>query len=254
MNTTQIEKSLLEQLGLRPNEAKIYLAVLALGEGSAAEIARKAAIERTSSYPILEELSKKELIQKSIKGTWVRFSAREPEALLDLLKKKEGAITQLLPMLRSISNSASSRPKIRFFDSIEGIQNILTASLSAKEKVRRDFAYVVDVLDSLGSRFLNKHIEERVKKGIEARSLRSADDKQLEESREWYLKGSNADVLREVRYLPRQFEFHGLVMIYDHNVAIIGSSQEPFAVVIQSADFSSAMKALFDFSWDMAAK
>lgn len=52
-----------EQLGLSPYEARILLALLRLGSGNTAQLARLSGVPRTSTYQILEELNYKGLAQ-----------------------------------------------------------------------------------------------------------------------------------------------------------------------------------------------
>ena len=62
-----ISEIILTNLGLSPNEAKIYLATLESGQTSAQRIAQKAQIKRTTTYSVLEGLVKKDFILKTNK-------------------------------------------------------------------------------------------------------------------------------------------------------------------------------------------
>ena len=46
----------LENAGLQPNEAKVYLALLGLGRGRVTDISKAAHLNRTTGYDILERL------------------------------------------------------------------------------------------------------------------------------------------------------------------------------------------------------
>ena len=46
----------LEQIGLDPKEAKVYLAMLELGETTVARIAQKSKIKRTTAYDLVDSL------------------------------------------------------------------------------------------------------------------------------------------------------------------------------------------------------
>ena len=61
---TQIEKQL-KIIGLSENEIAIYLALLELGKGTVSEISRKASLNRTTGYDILNRLTNKKLINIS---------------------------------------------------------------------------------------------------------------------------------------------------------------------------------------------
>jgi sugar-specific transcriptional regulator TrmB len=53
-----------EELGLSPYEARILLALMQLGSGNTAQLARLSGVPRTSTYQILEELNRKGLAQR----------------------------------------------------------------------------------------------------------------------------------------------------------------------------------------------
>ena len=62
-----IEKKLVDQ-GFTVKEAKLYIATLSLGEATATDIAKRAGIERTTSYNILPTLVRKGLVDTTEKG------------------------------------------------------------------------------------------------------------------------------------------------------------------------------------------
>lgn len=54
----------LEELDLSPYEARVLLALLRLGSGNSAEVARHSGVPRTSTYQVIEELNRKGLAQR----------------------------------------------------------------------------------------------------------------------------------------------------------------------------------------------
>jgi sugar-specific transcriptional regulator TrmB len=246
-------KSALISLGLRENEAKAYLALLKLRVANPHTIAKEAGIERTAIYTIMEELAEKGLSNKIITGKRLSYEISSPERFKEILNNQSVLLHELLPLLLSLQGSKGNKPVVRFYNDLNGMRRVLVDSLNSQEKIRRDFASVDVITETLGKRFIQSQVEARVKKKIQARSLRCKRP-DSESEKNWFLKQTNLDVLREVRYLPKAIQFNPTIFIYDHIVAIISSKEESYALVIESREFSEAMKILFDIAWESAEK
>lgn len=117
------------KLGLSEKEAKVYLAALELGGRTAQEIARKAGVNRATTYVLLLQMIKKGLATSFTKGKKTYFAAEPPEQIDHLLRKQEERIFEqrrdlekMIPELRALYNRAEAKPKVRFFEGYEGIR------------------------------------------------------------------------------------------------------------------------------------
>src|SRR5260370_4100268 len=90
----------LEQLGLSPAEAQVYLALLRHGPLVAAAIAKETGIPRTGVYPTLGSLADKGLIEGGV-AQGSKFAAVAPEEALPALIVRE---EQMLSEHRLIAN------------------------------------------------------------------------------------------------------------------------------------------------------
>lgn len=248
----EIEKLMV--LGLSRKSAAAYVALLRLQNASATQIAREAKIERTTIYKVLEELVQRGLASKSSSGKRITFIAEAPNQLKRTWEKQGSILETILPSLIAIQGKQGAKPTVKFYENIDGIRQALNDSLNAKDKLRRDFASVENVIAFLGKRFITHQIDQRVAKGIHVRSLRTAPKGSRVSETEWYLRKSNREVLREVRYLNEKIDFAPLIVVYDNTVLIISSQQESYALVINSAELAQAMKVLFDVAWQQAKK
>lgn len=244
----------LEYLGLKTKEIKAYLSLLRLQKASPHQVAKESGLERTTVYKLLDSLSERGLVSKSAIGKRVTYAAESPKQLKLMLNKQESVVEQILPFLSALQGSKGTKPVIKFYEHQDGIRQVLRDSLNCQEKIRRDFAFVENVVELFGLRFLHKYIEDRVKKKIKVKSLRRMPSGLNISEKDWYLKKDNKSILREVRYLPQNTRFEPLIIIYDHVVAIISSKKESYAIVIESPEFSQAMKTLFDIAWATSKK
>ena len=117
------------RLGFSEGEAKIYIAALELGESSVAQISKKAKIERTTAYGFIESLKKRGYLTISKSGKKTVYSANNPKRLKGELEEKGKLVEAVLPELLSIANAIDTKPKVRFFDSREGVYDIYRETL-----------------------------------------------------------------------------------------------------------------------------
>ena len=146
---------------------------------------------------------------------------------------------RLAPILQNLINEPTSKVKIKFFDSIEGLRGISEEALGAKEK---------KILTIGSSRMLLKFLggkrgfgERRRKKGIFMRSLRFPGDELSTNPR-----------LHQAKFLPEKFEFPGYIMIFDDKVSVIIFEGHGFGFSVVSPAFSKIMKSFFEALWQTA--
>src|SRR3989339_668091 len=123
---THIESSL-EQFGLHKNQVAVYLLLLKLGESSIQEITLRSKVKRTSVYKALDNLVLRGLVTYQDKDWHRKYYAENPKKALLAVKeeqqeaiKKEKKLLELLPELTSLYNSIPSKPKVRFYEGVEG--------------------------------------------------------------------------------------------------------------------------------------
>lgn len=80
-----IYKSLIK-IGFSDKEIVVYLALLELGKRTVSAIARKAGINRTTVYDILETLISKKLVSISGKEPLQEYVAESPDNILSMLR------------------------------------------------------------------------------------------------------------------------------------------------------------------------
>lgn len=242
----------LEELGLNEKSAAAYIALLRLQEANAHQVAIEAKLERTTIYKILEDLVIKGLAEKSVIGKRIIFYAKSPKQLKFLLEKQGNILEQILPTLFAMQGKKTPKPVIKFYEDIGGIKQALMDTLNCQEKLRRDFASVENIVELLGQRFIDHQVEERVKRKIQVKSLRCLPDKDDLTQKDWYLRKDNREILREVRYLPQKWSFEPVIFVHDNTITIISSKKESYALIIESAELSQAIKILFDIAWAQA--
>lgn len=235
----------LVQIGLHEKEARFYLAALELGQASVRDIAEKAGISRTNAYDVFSRLHEEGLVtQVSVASNKTMLVAAEPpDQLTELLDARRRRLDAFLPELRSLDNRASGKPRVRFYQGLEGIKLVLNDTLSAHDKKLLGILSMHDLYQVPGRGWMDDLVRRRIDAGVYLRVIRSP---VKDISNIW--PQSAAD-LREVRFATPDFVFAMTSYIYDNKVAIISSQRENFAMTIESEEFAMMQRNLFEVLW-----
>lgn len=238
----------LAQFGLTPNQTKVYLALLELGEAKVQDIAHKARILRTTAYEVLEQLKQMGLIGMYNKFGVRLYMAEPPRKLEALLQEKQKAIREILPELESRYNIGDFKPKIRYYEGLEGYKTVYEDTLTVSNKELCGILSMQDVIDTLGEAYMDEYIQKRVSARIHLKVIRS-EPKEVKPI--WQ---DSKEELRTLRYAPEGFVFPLTMYVYDNKVSFMSSKRENFSLIIESQEFMQTQKALFDVLWQASSR
>jgi sugar-specific transcriptional regulator TrmB len=102
-----------------------------LGTSIASTIARRSEIKRVTVYPILEELKKKGIANETTKDDVKYYSVISPDILLKQLEQKYESFKDKVPELLALAEKFGNRPKVRFFEGLEGVKKAFEEVLIA---------------------------------------------------------------------------------------------------------------------------
>lgn len=243
----------LSEFGLNENEIKVYLASLRYGTAYVSFIARKAEINRTSCYTVLEDLIKKGLITKSGIEKKYQFTAETPDRLILLIQEKqkkakdlEQKLKKLLPELKSLYDTTEELPKIRFIEGSKGIKSVYSDTLESLEKGEEYWHLNPDIqtlMSLIGKEWTEEHIKKRVKKGIKSRAIIERTpwvEKEIKKNKKDY---------RETVLLPENIKTPARLHIYANKVAIFSLGKEPKGVLIEDKNIADLMRMLYQSLW-----
>lgn len=252
MNTNAPLKKSLISIGFSEKEVDVYIALLALGKGTVSEIARKANINRTTGYDILNTLVNEGLASISGKEPKQEYIAESPDKIRDILngrlQKEQESLKlaeNLIPQLKSIHN-VSGRPQVRFYEGEEGLIQVYEDTLTSHEPIRA-YATIEEMHRAL-PRYFPAYYRRRAGKGIVARGILPKTPGAIERSKH------NKEEAREVALIPPdKYYFSPEICIYDNKV-MIASWREKLGIIIESAEFTDAMKKIFELAWAEAKR
>jgi sugar-specific transcriptional regulator TrmB len=237
-------KAQLQQLDLTGKKADVYLACLELGSATVIEIAKKAGIKRTTAYDILLDLIQKGLVSETAKGKKRLFVGEDPEKIKKDLQRKEGLISEILPMLKSVYNVRGVKPKIRFYEGIEGLKEAYLDTLKYPGEILAVGGEVT--VKGVGHDWILDYVSKRVRKGIYLRGI-VAKSEFIEKE----YTSKDREQLRSSKIVDsKRYPFPIEINIYGHQKVFFNSARDQIAVIIESSEIHQAMKSFFELLWD----
>lgn len=238
----------LQTLGLSEKETAVYLAALELGPETAQNLAKKARINRPTTYAQIESLKKKGLMSEITKGKKTFYVAEDPEKLESLLHTfeqelgfKKIELGRILPGLAELFAGAGDRPKVRFFEGIEGARTVQEDILKTSEG---GCSIVnLDKLFALFPKYEEEFSKKRIARNIRARTIYTRQGGPLKNA-------NDPQKLREAKFIsPEKFPVEADLTIYGRRVAIMTYHQQSAAVIIESREIAETLRAIFNLIW-----
>ncbi len=240
----------LQAVGLQEKEAKVYLAALELGKGTAQQIARKADLKRPTTYVIVEELMQQGLVSSYYEGKKQYFVAEHPDRLGDLLKKeqeevekKQAHLKAILPQLQSINNRQTDKPVVKYYEGKEGILTMVAEH--AKSSFGKT-AYSVHSRDMLNKVLSVKETEgianDRVEHHIKMKSLYTWSQGTL----------PNRSDTEGIRLSETDLGVSCDIAVFGDRIRIASFKDRLIGVVIEDKEIAKSFQAVFELAWKWA--
>lgn len=243
----------LEKLGLARKEAQVYLSLLELGPSVVSDIAKKATINRSTTYVLLESLVGQGLVSTSERQGIKIYNPAPPERLVQFIEESVKKYTELvgvahglLPELKSMYVGVGPKPKIQYFEGLEGIKTAYEDTLSSKETIRA-YASIENMHKALPDYF-PEYYRRRAEKHINIRAI-FPDTPEAKER-----ITHNKEETREAALVPSEkYAFSPEINIYDNKIVFM-SLLEKFSLIIESQELADALKKAFELSWQEAIR
>jgi len=234
----------LKKLGLNEKEAKAYLALLELGEANIQQISKKSGIKRTTVYDVIESLKNKGLLNFLLKGKKTVYFAENPKRIEEKLEEKKNVLKNILPELLAVSNLMDKKPKIRYFEGVEGIKNIYRDTLNYPD--RELLAWVPEeAVTAFDKEFLDKYyLPKRIEKKIWVRAV--APNKEYMRK----YKGIDEKSFRKTKLISMEdFTIEVEINLYGKNKIGIMSFGEKIGLIVESKKIYNTLKSIFEMNW-----
>lgn len=242
----------LRSFGFSEKEAGVYISLLELGKGTVTEISRKAGINRTTGYDILDTLVSKGVVNISGKEPKQEYSAESPITITEYLKRQAAEVSrniekseEVVAELNSI-HSSKSRPKIKFYEGNDGLRRAYEDTLTSSGSILA-YATVDDMYKNIPGLF-PEYFHKRASKNIFARAIVPKTPLGI------VRKDHDKEEMRETLLIPAdKYYFSPEINIYDNKV-MIASWREKLGIIIESEEIADAMKKIYELAWAEAKR
>lgn len=251
MTTTEA----LQNLGLNEKEAKVYLALLQLGKGTAYSIATRSNLKKPTTYVVLENLINKGIAQKVPRAKKALYTSISPEDLFSVIKSRvKNTEEEILPELKSLSRGREYKVKTAYYEGLNGIKemyNKLLKEMKGKEYIgfyahEKDAPpELIKYFDELNERHRKFAIKRR---GITVNDPTIASKFLTEEMLDKYN-------MRIKALPPEIYNSNISIEVYGNYVQIF-SHRYLQATIIDNPDIANVMRQIFELIWkrnDIAA-
>ncbi len=243
----------LQKLGLSDKEAMVYLASLELGPSPVQVVARKAEVNRATTYVMIESLLQRGLMSTFEKGKKKMFTAEKPERLHRIVHherstvdEKEQVIKRILPDLDAISDAAGERPKVSFYEGEEGLEAMRETIFYSKIEEIDDVISYDDLSHLLPQDHWKEHNKKLEKRKIKGRVLYTKESEPLPSNQK-------SGGFWQYKRLPHKlFPMHGELTVYGNHVAMLALKGKLIGVIIESKEMAVMVRTLFELAWKQA--
>lgn len=231
----------LHQLGIEEKQAQVYLACLELGSATIHELAEKSGVKRTSIYNFLSEMKQAGLVSEIKQGKKILLVAENPHILAQRAKNQVKKVEELLPEMMSIFNQPGNKPKVRYYEGIDGLKRAYDDMLQSKEVIY-GFSDYEKMFATIPEDFL-WNIPERRKENKQKFYCIAKDG-------EWGRKivAKDKEHLRETR-LVKDIELDTEINIYGNKVMMLSFRRPYAAVIIEDSAIARSQKSIWEMVW-----
>jgi sugar-specific transcriptional regulator TrmB len=241
---------ILTSVGLKAQEARLYLTCLKWGTQDLPTLASQAQLSRYDTLTALHLLCERGFLTKFVHGKEF-FTAELPDVMLRVLEETQlydrttlNNFRKALPFFEKYRNPHSTRPEISFYEGKQGIMVAYEDTLTS----RTDILAIASIQDTETSfpHYVPRYYQRRKAAGILIKAIfpdtKAARVRQAKDEQE----------LRVSRLIPAgNYPFTNEINIYDDKVAYF-SLKEELAVIIKSADIAHNMATMFALCWELA--
>jgi len=239
----------LTTLGLSEKESKIYLALLEVDHEGVGDISKRTKINRTTVYPVLEQLIEKKLVKEiEVKGK-ARYKALSPDRLETFVERqrlsldeKARELQQVLPRLRGVAKTSGQLPVVEFYEGRKTMLDAMKRYLDSEDNGAT--MYTIYPRDTLIDFFSSKEIEAarriRIDRNIESSAIYT--------SKEVYAPGENKTPRRHVD--SKKYPVSAEISIYKDRVRMHSLGDTVNTILIHNKDIAETLQTLFRLAFD----
>jgi len=244
----------LKQLGLTPNEIKIYNTLLEIGENTVGPIIKKTGMHRQVAYDALVGLANKKMVVSTTKNNRLYFRVANPKNILDNIRQQENIARNLVSEISKKLAGQKKGQEIRVYEGADAYRELIARK---DDLMPENSEYLVVT----GAAFRYRDIMSKT--GVFERSNRVRAKKKIKTklilcniSRAEGSKIGRAN--SEVKYLDQGYTSPTSFDIWHDSITLssygIGDGSDMFCIEIRNEDFRKAYFNYFNLLWKLAKR
>lgn len=249
----------LKSVGLPEKAALIYANVLESGTAFPSKISETTKLNRSTVYKILGDLRVRGLVTELERNKKLCYQIEDPSHLLSFAKdqishaqKRHEKAIEILPVLQELYSLLPNKPKVRFFEGINGIIEIYDEHVSVNTPYEMlSYSNVEELIKLLPKQFIQQYIEKKERSGITTRAI--FPDSLFSKSYNKKLYSQSPKNIRvDTRFIPADsFPFKADITVYSASkVSIINFHENTLVgVIIEDQTITGMMRMIFELAW-----
>jgi sugar-specific transcriptional regulator TrmB len=236
--------SILVEAGLTEAQATAYTFLVQNSPIAPPRLSELINESRTNTYKILDTLEDLGLAQKDESDKKIKYWAKNPSSLLQVVQEKKQMaelqakkLESSLPGLVNDFLKHNELPGVRFFQGKEGIKQIYEDTLNSKEEIYLIRSNADREMMSLD--FYRNHSENRSKIGIKTTILTPSQVKVWDDETDKKYNISRIQIPNNSYSAPVE------INIYENKVGLISFGEEAIGMIIESPQIAESMKQIF---------
>jgi sugar-specific transcriptional regulator TrmB len=245
---SKIQESL-KELGFKNKETAVYIALTQLGESTAAKIAKKADLRRTTAISILKKLEENGYLTTHIYRGKTYYWIESPKTIASVLENKTEIANQLNELLTSLYRTESHFPSAWIYDTKTSIKKFIEKIITSLDK--KSVIYTIDTPD-MGN-YQKIYSEDVSQLMIDLKNKRSITTHTLIPYNSFGLIAShkikNQNIV--IREMPEEIVFKASLWIIK-DMVVHFSGNPPFVAAIKHEMIVRGVKSIYDFLWKIS--
>jgi sugar-specific transcriptional regulator TrmB len=245
MNKDTSIYKILTDIGLPELEAKVYLAILQLGETTVLKISRATEIKRTTIYHVIESLKQKGLVSEDVQGLKSFLVAEDPQKLSQLLNARAKTFEGILPILSAQYQTKNKTVDTKIYIGAQAIRSVYD-SLLEDIKPHQDYCVISNQHEwyDKDKEFFEDFMSRRAKLNINIRLLI------IESETARKHKQFERNYNMHVRFLPKDTKLSTNLVIIPQKVVIHRLLEPTSATVLTDPAIIQMHKESFEIMWN----
>ncbi len=234
----------LEDMGLRKNEAKVYLALLGEGTATPSGLAAITGLSRPYIYDVLETLRSKTLASFQTKNGRKEYAAADPRHLQEFAEEQLAKARKLAPALIRLAGAAVSHSEVSTYEGeyiYKALLRDITATMGRGGEI---LIFAIDdekmmKSDRYYAAYLKRYFFLLGKKGITERAIVRRGVRQLKEAK-----------TTKYRFIDGKYLTDAAFEVYGDTIALFEWGGKNRLVMIKNAKLAEAYRRQFEFFWE----